>query len=478
MLMCSAWAENTDNLLSNGNFSNQLNDWTVEDSTKTKHDNNCYAGGTDASGLCKSVRWSSDLGKTISQTITNLQEGYDIDNINVSFTALGCNNEANSSTWCSQGTDYDKVQAVIELYDGTNTETLILEQTLDYNDGTQDYSLSTQTLDSWTTDNTSIDFSITGIDTGDWSGWYAPIVDNINLNLTISETVILTPEPQVSLPQVEDIVEVIEIVEEVEEITLIEGLDLSTELITDVILDIPTDMNMEISVQTVAVIEPIVEIQEETMQEEANEITTEEIVIEPTIEIEEPIVIEDTVLEIEEVVEVEEITEIEEIASIDDVGEPEGEVEAETTESNESTSEETEVAESDDTEEQKEKSDEKEEKSESEQETEVAESKNEPKTKAEQKPKQSKSKDSRTVKKSSGIEQIMLPTIYLQKIQETIKIVETISLIQEPIYEQDIDFITSGASIDSIIGDTSGWGDSVVGQRYQYEASSYRRSRQ
>ena len=84
---CLLLAEQTtsDNLLSNGNFSDGLNDWTVEDATKTKYDSNCYANGTDASGLCKSVRWSSDQGKTISQTIQNLEQGYDIDGVNVSL---------------------------------------------------------------------------------------------------------------------------------------------------------------------------------------------------------------------------------------------------------------------------------------------------------------------------------------------------------------------------------------------------------
>jgi len=162
-LVNQSQAETTsDNLLDNGDFSTgDLSGWTVEDSDKIQYEGNCY----NESGLCQSVRWSTDLGKTLSQTIEDLSEGYDIDTIHLDFTALGCNNEA-TGAWCSEGTDYDKVQAVIQLSNGTNTENLYLEQTLDYNDGTQDYNLSTQTLDAWTTDNTSINFSITGIDTG------------------------------------------------------------------------------------------------------------------------------------------------------------------------------------------------------------------------------------------------------------------------------------------------------------------------
>ena len=422
--MCSAKAETTDNLLSNGNFSNQLNDWTVEDSTKTKHDGNCYAGGTDASGLCKSVRWSSDLGKTISQTISNLDPGYDIDNINVSFTALGCNNEANSSTWCSQGTDYDKVQATIQLSYGETTETYVLEQTLDYNDGTQDYSLSTQTLSEWTTDNTTIDFSITGIDTGNWSGWYAPIVDNVNLNLTISETPVVIIEPMVVEPLVVE--------PEVIENTVIEGLDLETELITDVILDMPIDLPVD--TQLVSVDLPEID---------------DMVIEEPVIEINEPIV--------------------EEVQIEEDVAEGRGEVEGETTESNESTSEEIEEEVAQETSE------------ETSEEEESPEPKSTPEPKVASKKLDTKSvpKTTASVKKNTGIEQIdIVSLVTLTSIQETIKIQETVSLVQEQIYEQSIDLITSDITIDGIVGDTSRWRNSVVGQRYQYEVTGYRRSGQ
>ena len=422
--MCSAVAENTDNLLSNGNFSNQLNDWVVEDATKTKHDANCYAGGTDASGLCKSVRWSSNQGKTISQTIDNLDPGYDINNINVSFTALGCNNEANSSTWCSQGTDYDKVQATIQLSNDVSHETLYLEQQLDYNDGTQDYNLSTQTLSDWTTDNTTIDFSITGIDTGNWNGWYAPIVDNINLNLTISETPVAVIEPMVIEPTIAE--------PQVIENTVIQGLDLETELITDVILDMPIDLPVD--TQLVSVDLPEID---------------DMVIEEPVIEINEPIV--------------------EEVQIEEDVAEGGGEVEGETTESNESTSEEIEEEVAQETSE------------ETSEEEESPEPKSTPEPKVASKKVDTKSvpKTTASVKKNTGFKQIdIVNLVTLTKIQETIKIQETVSLIQEQIYEQSIDLIASDITIDGIIGDTSRWRDSVVGQRYQYEVTSYRRSGQ
>jgi hypothetical protein len=479
----------TDNLLSNGNFSNQLNDWTVEDSTKTKYDANCYAGGTDASGLCKSVRWSSDLGKTISQTITNLQEGYDIDNINVSFTALGCNNEANSSTWCTQGTDYDKVQAVIELYDGTNTETLVLEQTLDYNDGTQDYSLSTQTLDSWTTDNTSIDFSITGIDTGDWSGWYAPIVDNINLNLTISETPVPVVEPVVVEPVV---IEPIVVIEE----TLIEGLSLDTEIVNDVILqpvaiEVPTlpdlpdlpevseitpevpeisvnievpEISVDIDIPEIPVEVPEIEVVEEIQEIQVNEPVEEIAEVDVDIETPEELNTEDTHDE-----------DIQESATNDEP-EPEteevAEAEPESDTSENTDSESTTTAKNDKSDS---KDSKKEKKSKKKVKKEVAKKTADNKSVAKVN-KKSVKKTNKPSSNASSLGQIDITTmVYLQVIPQTITIQETVSLTQEMIYEQDIGALASSDAYDSLIGSASRRWVRMVDVRPKHTFSGYGR---
>ena len=415
-------AETTDNLLINGNFSDSLNDWTVEDSSKIKHDNNCYAGGTDASGLCKSVRWSSDLGKTISQTINNLESGYDITGINVSFTALGCNNEANSSTWCTQGTDYDKVQTTIQLYDGSKTETLYLEQILDYNDGTQNYDLSTQTLDTWTTDNLNIDFSITGIDTGNWSGWYAPIVDNINLSMDITETVI--PEPVIqSQSIITEPIEEIEVIETVEN-SIISSIDLETSVLNDVILEIPEIPELpEIEIIEVAVVDEIPEINESIEIQETPEIDV------PVINTVEELTVVEDIEVIEEVAEIEEITEIEDIT------------EQENTEDTKEESEqlvETTVDED------------------------LAESN-------EKKPEESKSKkDSKKQQKQQNVTKIKpkieknkpknveIPVVYtLLTIQEPIKIIETVKLVEVISYEQDITDYTSNDAWDNLNNSTN-----------------------
>lgn len=220
----------TDNLLTNKDFNSELDSWTIENSDYIKYDGSCYS----STALCQSVRWSSNLGKTISQTINNLDDNYIIKNVYVSFTALGCNNEP-TGEWCNVGTDYDKVQVTINLSDGTSQENLYLEQELDYNDGTLDYALTTSTLDTWLTQDTSINFAMTGIDTGNWVGQYGPIVDNINLQLGLEEYV-----PVVATVK--------------EEPKMIEGLDLKTEVTLDIINDID-------------VVNPLPEIQEIKIEE-------------------------------------------------------------------------------------------------------------------------------------------------------------------------------------------------------------------
>ena len=438
-------AETTDNLLTNGNFDNALNDWTVEDSQKIKHDSACYS----ANGLCNSVRWSGDLGKTISQTISNLEQGYDISKVNVSFTALGCNNEANSSTWCSQGTDYDKVQATIQLYDGTKTETLYLEQILDYNDGTQDYSLSTQTLDTWTTDNTNIDFSITGIDTGDWSGWYAPIVDNINLSMDITETVI--PEPvaqnQTTIAEPIEEITVIETVEVTEPTnSVMSDIDLEVSVLNEVILEIPEIPEVEIIevavIQDVPVIEELPEINE-------------------TINVVEPVVVEiEELPEIQEIEAVEDVKEIEEI-QIDEVAEQENTEEdmEEPTELVETTMEE-DLAEAEEQEAKPKKSEKKPKK----QKKIVSNSPN-------------KAKANKVEGNSTQKNKVELPVAYtLITLKEPIKIIETVKLVEVLEYEQDITDYTSNSAWDSWLNATNSNWSNLDSIRPVYTPPSYRRS--
>ncbi len=436
---CLLLAEQTtsDNLLSNGNFSDGLNDWTVEDATKTKHDSNCYANGTDASGLCKSVRWKSDQGKTISQTIQNLEQGYDIDGVNVSFTALGCNNEANSSTWCTQGTDYDKVQATVKLYKNTDTENLYLEQTLDYNDGTQHYSLSSNTLSEWTTDDTSIDFAITGIDTGNWSGWYAPIVDNISLTLDLSETVI--EQTIITTPQAnaEPIIETNNIVEET--VTMISGLDLEVSVVNDVILETADIVEIpQVEIIEVAVIEelPVIEDLPE-IPETIEVIDSIEVVDVPEI-----VDVIESIESVEEIAEIEEIQikeiEIEEVAEQEDAEEN---VE-EPTELAETTMEE-DLAEANEPEKKSKKSEKTKEKGKKV----ASNSKNKGKTK-------DKSNSSTPKKTNSNVD---IPVLFtLLSIQDSITIQDKVTITQDfTDYEQDTTAFSSNVAWDRLNSSTN-----------------------
>lgn len=404
----------TDNLLTNKDFDSKLESWTIEDSDYIKYDGNCY----NESGLCQAVRWSGNLGKTISQTINNLDDNYIIKNVYVSFTALGCNNTA-AGGWCTAD-GYDKVQVTINLSDGSNLENLYLEQSLDYNDGTLDYALTTSTLDTWLTQDTSINFAMTGIDTGNWDGQFGPIVDNINLQLGIEKYVPMVAEPTVVEPVVLEpiIVEpvVVEpiVVEEikVEEKKMVEGLDLNTEVTLDIISDID-------------VVNPLPEIQE--------------------IKIEEPEQL--TMASPEETPEIERTTN--EPSDIRTAGENNG----------------------------------KEESKEAKQDNKESSDKDKSVAIAKVKTTTIKSKstgiktESKTAKIDKEIEQSVLPVEYLQTIQESIIMQEKVSLTQEQIYgrQQEYNLNTSGITVASLDNNSSSRWRNLQDERKRFKAPSYPR---
>jgi hypothetical protein len=71
--------------------------------------------------------------------------------------------------------------------------------------------------------------------------------------------------------------------------------------------------------------------------------------------------------------------------------------------------------------------------------------------------------------------EVALPLSYLQVIQDTIKITETVSLTQEIIYEQDIGTLTSSATYDSLISDSRSRFNGMVDVRPKYSFGSYGR---
>jgi hypothetical protein len=428
----------TDNLLTNKDFDAGLEGWTVEDPNLISLDGSCYS----ESGLCQSVRWSGDLGKTISQTITNLESDYVVKDVYLSFTALGCNNEA-TGAWCSQGTDYDKVQAVIQLSNGTSQENLYLQQELDYNDGTQDYSLSTETLDTWLTNNLTIDFSMTGIDTGDWDGQFGPIVDNINLQLGLEEHVPVVIEPIVEIkPEViEPIVEIKpEVIEPIVEIEpeVIKGLSLEAEVINDIILD-PVAMN----------IPEIPQVPELSMNIEVP-------VDMPEIEAVEEIQVNDPIEEIAEVEIEEQPEELKEPNVEQDLADAEEKLNEPDNSQKENTSEKKKDSNTKETT------------------TEKGEEKPQSKTVAKVNKPVADSKEPSIDADPLGKVNIA-SMVYLQMIPETITIQETVSLTQEMIYEQDIGAFTSSATYDSLISSANSRWLRMVDVRPKHTFSSYGR---
>jgi hypothetical protein len=178
----------TTNILSNGTFDGNTNGWTL-DGTAT-YDGNHYSG----SDLNKTVRFSGASGGSVTQSIdlSNLSdESKNVVKIEGSITSYGCNNEG--SSWCTKtGTanNLDPVNATITFTDGTQTEVLSYNYTSDYNDGviTTDYEIN---LDKeFDISITSLSYNVAGADTGDWSGKFGTIIDNLSLVLTLSDVVV------------------------------------------------------------------------------------------------------------------------------------------------------------------------------------------------------------------------------------------------------------------------------------------------
>ena len=497
ILVSHADTTTTDNLLNNPNFTTDTSGWTLSDTNqnKVKRDPATYSGSAS-----KSVRFRYQ-GGNISQDvdISGVSENHLIKEINMNFDSIGCGNTGGQ--WCNAGAD-DTVVSTITLSTESTTEVLSESIAVPYEDGWESYSFTKDVIGDFNTDDISLNLTITGNDTGNSGNWWGPIIDNLSLTLTTEQYVAPEPEPE---PQVE-------VEPEIE--TLIEGLDLSTELVNDIILDTPIE---------VAIIDPLPEIEEITEVEEIIEIDVA-VDIEPEIDTTVEIQVEPTVDIVDEIPEIEIVEEIQEI----EVNEPIEEiVEVEIEEQPEELAEDTmedDIAEADESIE--ESQDEPEQEAESENETnddselseadssEEADNK-ESKTSNESKVvKKSKSKDkksnkkngskkttnkdkksnennktvakkstikntksnSKTNKNTDSLGQISINSmVYLQMIPETIKIQETVSLTQEMIYEQDISAFTSSATYDNLISSSSGRWIRMVDVRPKHTFGGYGR---
>ena len=180
-------ATETTNLLNNGSFDNQTEGWELDGNVD--YDGNTYSGG-----ISKSVRFSSSDGGSIAQTI-NLDnivsdEKY-VSQVHGSILSIGCNNEGD--LWCTTtGTanNLDPVNTTITFKTKTQEETLNYNFTSDYNDGTITSTFTINLNNDFHINETIIDVNVFGADTGNKSGQFGSIIDDLSLTLTLADLVI------------------------------------------------------------------------------------------------------------------------------------------------------------------------------------------------------------------------------------------------------------------------------------------------
>jgi len=489
----------TDNLLNNPNFTTDTSGWELSDNNqnKVKRDPMTYSGSAS-----KSVRFRYQ-GGNISQDvdISGVSENHLIKEINMNFDSIGCGNTGGQ--WCTAGAD-DTVVSTVTLENATEIEVISESIAVPYENRWENYSFTKDVTGDFNTDDTSLNLTITGNDTGNSSNWWGPIIDNLSLSLTIEEyvaPVVVEPivvepivvEPIVVEPIVEAVIEPIVVIEE----TLIEGLSLDTEIVNDVILqpvaiEVPTlpdlpdlpevseispevpelsinievpEISVDIDIPEIPVEVPEIEVVEEIQEIQVNEPVVEEIA---EVELETPEELKEQNME-------EDIKESQDEPEQTAEAEVETDVDSELSESDASEntdSESTATAKND-------KSDRKDNKKEK-------KSKKKVKKQVVKKSTDNKSVakvDKKSVKKTnkpssnaSSLGQIDITTmVYLQVIPQTITIQETISLTQENIYEQDVGTLASSATYDSLIGSASRRWVRMVDVRPKHTFGSYGR---
>ena len=480
----------TDNLLNNPNFTTDTSGWELSDNNqnKVKRDPMTYSGSAS-----KSVRFRYQ-GGNISQDvdISGVSENHLIKEINMNFDSIGCGNTGGQ--WCTAGAD-DTVVSTVTLENATEIQVLSESVAVPYENRWENYSFTKDVTGDFNTDDTSLNLTITGNDTGNSSNWWGPIIDNLSLSLTIEEYVApVVVEPVVVEPVVEAIIEPIVVIEE----TLIEGLSLDMSVTNDIILDQPTieispiqvvvpevvvDMPVEVEMPAVEIsVAPIASVALPNVENLTSINEVEE--IQEIVEIEIPEVVDievDAEIELEQPEELKEINMEEDLAEINDEennNEPEetateGESDATSELSN---SDETEVK-SDESKVVK-KSKSKNDKSKKKNDSKKSTAKNEkPKPKVKTVAKTNKSDTKSSVISVDSLGQILLPAVYLQVMQDTIKITETLSIQQEMIYEQNSYDLVGITFESSFGGDSTDRFNSLLGRQFSYESGTYRRSR-
>jgi hypothetical protein len=525
ILVSHADQTTTGNLLNNPDFTTDTSGWELSDNNqdKVKRDPATYSDSAS-----KSVRFRYQ-GGSISQDvdISGVSENHLIKEINMNFDSIGCGNSG--SQWCNAGAD-DTVVSTITLSTESTSEVLSETVAVPYEDGWESYSFTKDVIGDFNTDDASLNLTITGNDTGNSSNWYGPIIDNLSLTLTteqyvapvviepiveplvvkpIVELVVIEPivepivEPVIE-PIVESVIEPIVVIEE----TLIEGISLDMSITNDIILDQPIaeitpiemtvpDINIDMATdpdvpsietkipqQIEISVAPITSISVSNVENLAPINEVEE--IQEIVEIELPEVVEvevDAEMELEQPEELKEINMEEDLAEISD---EENNNEPEETASNDGNDEKSELSESDVQEssskevneskvvkKDKPKDDKKSKKNDSKKTT--VEKQNST-TKSKTVVQKSKQKNQKNTVSVETLGQIILPNAYLQVLQDTIKITETLSIQQEMIYGQNAYDLVGFTFESSFGGDSPDRFDSLLGVQSRYQSPTYRRS--
>tara|TARA_R100000234_G_scaffold87819_1_gene56329 strand:+ start:530 stop:1861 length:1332 start_codon:yes stop_codon:yes gene_type:complete len=437
-------ADTTDNLLTNNTFDENTNGWTLSDSN-VKRDANSYQGA----GNSPTIRFKGQTS-TISQSVSlnSVDEGKVIESYTISYHGYGCGNDTN---WCTDGNE-DIIVTNITFTDGSTTEVSSHAITVPYPDGWTHHTFTKSINDTFLTGDVAINFELSGIDTGNSNFWWGPITDNYEFSITYKDYVppVIEPDP---------------IVEE----TMVQGLDFSTEVTLDLIQDISITPTIELpeiidmpELPAVIDVAPIQEINIE-MPIEIPEITEVEVISEITIE--EPL---EVTVEIK--------TEENEIktnkVAKNEIQENEG---SNLSNSSTNTKEIKNVKIKESTKEKvsKKSTDKKDSKS-------ASKSDSKSKTKSTVTENKSDDKPKTSMGKANSTPQITLPIEYLQVLQDTITIYETIDLTQEMIYggQQEYNLNTGGITVVSLDNNSSSRWRDLQDKSKRYQATSYnRRSR-
>tara|TARA_B110000259_G_scaffold54974_1_gene64739 strand:- start:958 stop:2358 length:1401 start_codon:yes stop_codon:yes gene_type:complete len=452
-------AETTGNLLTNSDFEDGTAGWILSgDGVKID-------GPYKDAGDTKIIRFKGQ-GSTISQLVnlTAVEEGKEILSYTISYHGYGCGNDANGH--CTQE-NHDKIITNISFTDGSNTEVSSHSTSVIYEDGFTLYTFTKSINDNFLTGEVAINFELTGEDSHTGNNWLAPISDNYEFAITYQDYVVQ---------------------QAVEE--MIGGLDLSTEVTLDLIKDMqPMDMQhmemveMPMDMQPMEMIEMPINMPEAKM--DMPDMIDVPMDMPPPIQeirVEMPMDMGNNHVEVEPIQEIQEIRVKESpqqqpkiVETTDDRQEIKKEIasikEAEPDEPSN-------IREEGDTKEGEGKTEES-----------AGESKGDEKeskqvkvdTKAEvpSKPNASETKVKATLPvntvKPQTIEQLPLPIAYLQIINDSISMVETVSLRQEQIYggEQEYNLNTSSITIAGLDNNSSSRWSNLQNERKRFKAPKY-----